>query len=166
MEDWFSRDIQNAILKDLYEVYPTAKKITDIAESIKHPADVVSKNVKYLEMSKLIYMWNGMLENQLSEFPALNNKGIDFLKQDGGLSAILNVQIVKLHSDTVNDLKNLLLHKLEQSEIPEEQKKKLLSKLNEYGDEATKHLLTKLLDAGIEKLPTLLNTLGLAGLFN
>ena len=45
--------------------------------------------------------------------------GIDFLTDDGGLSAILGVVTVKLHSDTIQAL---IAAKIDQAEISDSEK--------------------------------------------
>ena len=51
-------------------------------------------------------------------------KGIDFMMQDGGLSAILNTKIVKLHPDTIRDL---LQNRIQASSL--ENKEELIDKI-------------------------------------
>ncbi|OAM38321.1 hypothetical protein A7P99_03935 [Eikenella sp. NML120348] len=76
------------------------------------------------------------------------------------------MQIVKIHADTLNELKTILADKLNQSDLPEAEKAKLQEKLAEYGDVGIKHFITKLLDVGVQNLPKLISTLGIPGLFN
>lgn len=77
-------------------------------------------------------------------------KGLDFLADDGGLSAILGVVTVKLHEDTV---RQLISQKIEDSSLPEEEKRPLLQAVRELPGEAIKHLTTRLLDLGMDNLP-------------
>ena len=96
----------------------------------------------------------------------ITSRGIDFLRDDGGLAAILGVKTIKIHADTLSELKALLADKLNQSDLPEAEKAKLQEKFAEYGDVGIKHLITKLLDVGVQNLPKLISTLGIPGLFN
>jgi hypothetical protein len=88
-------------------------------------------------------------------------KGIDFLADDGGLSAILGVVTVKLHEET---LKELVAAKIDASDLPPAEKAKFLTQLRELPGETTKHLVLKLVDAGLENwhkaLPLLQGMLG------
>ncbi|WP_153705477.1 hypothetical protein [Eikenella exigua] len=121
---------------------------------------IVIRNICYLAGHDLI------LFNQTNLRLRITSKGIDFIQQDNGLSAILGVQTVKIHADTLSELKALLADKLDQSGLPEAEKAKLQEKLAEYGDVGIQHLITKLLDAGVQTLPQLISTLGIPGLFN
>ncbi|EIR5426104.1 hypothetical protein LW795_005216, partial [Salmonella enterica] len=40
--------------------------------------------------------------------PAITHKGIDFIRDDGGLGAILNVQTVKFHDSTITALEDII----------------------------------------------------------
>lgn len=76
-------------------------------------------------------------------------KGLDFLADDGGLSAILGVVTVKLHEHCPP----VISQKIEDSSLPEEEKRPLLQAVRELPGEAIKHLTTRLLDLGMDNLP-------------
>lgn len=82
----------------------------------------------------------------------ITEKGIDFLLDDGGLSAILKVQTVRLHNDTIVALEDLI----RVANISEDQKKGLISKLRELPEDAIKHLTLQLLTQGVLNLPNAL----------
>lgn len=88
--------------------------------------------------------------NQHSCF--ITEKGIDFLLDDGGLSAILKVQTVRLHNDTIVALEDII----RVANMPEDQKKGLISKLRELPADAIKHLTLQLLTQGVLNLPNAL----------
>ena len=186
---WIDRNLQNAILTFLakspsseskieefslahlwnsekHELQPDFDYLTNKFPDIKnqefsHWYQIVVCNFYYLHGHNLIE------RNQVaSNYYRITSYGVDFIEQDGGLSAILGIKTVKLHSDTVSELRNLLADKLDKSELPEAEKAKLQEKLAEYGDVGIKHLITKLLDAGVQTLPQLISTLGIPGLFN
>ncbi|ELH8606635.1 hypothetical protein Q8V93_000284 [Enterobacter asburiae] len=79
----------------------------------------------------------------------ITEKGIDFLLADGGLSAILKVQTVRLHNDTIVALEDII----RVANMPEDQKKGLISKLRELPADAIKHLTLQLLTQGVLNLP-------------
>lgn len=79
----------------------------------------------------------------------ITEKGIDFLLDDGGLSAILKVQTVRLHNDTIIALEDII----RVANMPEDQKKGLISKLRELPADAIKHLTLQLLTQGVLNLP-------------
>ncbi|MEL4885724.1 hypothetical protein N6P31_01340 [Pectobacterium betavasculorum] len=80
---------------------------------------------------------------------AITHNGIDFLLNDGGLSAILKVQTIRLHSDTIIALEDII----SVANIPADQKKGLISKLRELPADAIKHLTLQLLTQGVLQLP-------------
>lgn len=77
-------------------------------------------------------------------------KGIDFLADDGGLSAILGVVTIKFHDDAI---RQLVEAKILQSDAPEAEKQGLIQALRQAPADSIKHLTTRLLDAGLENLP-------------
>ena len=80
--------------------------------------------------------------------PNITNKGIDFIMADGGLGAILNIQTVKLHDETI---KNFWQEAILQSEPQENQKGWLKEKVKSVSL-AELFLLTKELVPFIEKI--------------
>lgn len=77
-------------------------------------------------------------------------RGLDFLADDGGLTAILGTVTVKLHDDTIREL---IAVRIEQSDLHPEEKAGLLTQLKALRGESVKHLTMKLLDAGLENAP-------------
>ncbi|KFC95711.1 hypothetical protein [Leminorella grimontii] len=80
---------------------------------------------------------------------AITHDGIDFLLNDGGLSAILRVQTIRLHNDTIVAIENLIAL----SSLPESEKASVVSKLRELPADAIKHLTLQLLTQGVMNLP-------------
>lgn len=156
---WVDRGMQKAILESLMEFYGQPISQMELGKfmwperqmnfSVQMPekqaqilgiiqdapdefADKFIKNIIYLNQHGLIEMeiigldiW--MLHIQIT------HKGIDFLQQDGGLSAILGVVTVKLHSDTIQAL---LSAKIDEAQIPEEEKGRLKIELGKIKDSA------------------------------
>ena len=75
-------------------------------------------------------------------------KGIDFIQQDGGLSAILNVQTIKFHRDAVVVLEDLIAL----SNMSDEQQAKAKSTLGELSTEALKTVVQAATTAGLSAL--------------
>lgn len=102
------RQLQYEILNILSEAYPSAttqvmNRVIELADE-----DKIIANLVYLES-------HGLLTSGLSNYSggdpiinsallAITHRGMDFLVDDGGLSAILGTVTVKLHADTVKDL--------------------------------------------------------------
>ncbi|MFP4752590.1 hypothetical protein, partial [Pasteurella multocida] len=80
-------------------------------------------------------------------------KGVDFLLDDGGLSSILGTITVKLHEDT---LKKLLLSKIENADLPKEEKTKIIKVVKNLGNTALEQVVANLVDIGFENLPKLI----------
>lgn len=86
----------------------------------------------------------------------ITEKGIDFLEDDGGLSAILDTFTVKIHEDT---LRQMLEAKIQCSEAAPADKQGLIDALRALPGESIKHLTMKLLDLGLEKAPDMIQLL-------
>lgn len=84
-------------------------------------------------------------------------RGLDFLADDGGLTAILDVVTVKLHDDTV---KELLTQRINESDLPSAEKGLWLEALQKLPAETTKHLVLKLLDLGLAEAPRAIGAIG------
>lgn len=151
------RNLQFQILERLKQTYPFPMNVDariffeDIAGSVGN--DTLIANLLYLEEHGLLK--SGLIPTaQRTYGPAhtgliITAKGIDFLEGDGGLSAILNCVTVRIHDETLARIAKFL----EQSQLPEDQKKELLSRLRELPFDATKHLVCKLLDVALDKVP-------------
>ncbi|OTG60974.1 hypothetical protein B9T36_00740 [Acinetobacter sp. ANC 4204] len=86
--------------------------------------------------------------------PAITEKGLDFLQNDGGLSAILGVVTVRFEADTIRTILQL---KVDQSDLSPADKQKLRSVLQELPAENIKHLSTKIVDMGWDGLGSLMS---------
>ncbi|WP_282361245.1 hypothetical protein [Pseudomonas sp. PS01300] len=144
------RALQYEILTALAAKYPG--QIGNPYEIGDDP-DATTKNIYYLAEHGLIRAKFSKELSALIQKPylaSITSAGLDFLADDGGLSAILGVVTVKLHEDT---LRQLIAAKIEASALPEAEKRPLLQVVRELPGEAIKHLSTKLLDLGLENLP-------------
>lgn len=143
------RELQRRILKGLAEIYPSAAQ--SLLKDLSADTDAGIANLVYLRE-------HGMVSGELVRLQShirpgkqkITAKGLDFLADDGGLSAILGVVTVRLHQDTI---RLLVTQKIEDSDLPEEEKRPLLQAVRELPGEAIKHLTTKLLDLGMDNLP-------------
>ena len=86
--------------------------------------------------------------------PTITEKGLDFLQDDGGLSAILGVVTVRFEADTIRTILQL---KVDQSDLSPADKQKLQSVLQELPAENIKHLSTKIVDMGWDSLGSLMS---------
>lgn len=76
--------------------------------------------------------------------------GMDFLEQDGGLSAILGVVTVRMHQDT---LRELLHARVSASELPPEEKATVLERLKSLPAKSIEMVSEKLLERAIDNAP-------------
>ncbi|KFG94396.1 hypothetical protein GQ56_0126425 [Burkholderia paludis] len=153
------RDYQRELLTMLAESYPRSHDIRQLFSTMDDDAmQRYAANLVYLEEhgladSAIKYGLDGHMSSGL---PRITAKGMDFLADDGGLSAILGVVTVKLHEDT---LKELIGQRIAESDLPTPEKSRLLDQLKSLPGEAIKHLTLKLVDAGLSNWPMALNAL-------
>ncbi|MCQ9120940.1 hypothetical protein [Rodentibacter pneumotropicus] len=159
------RNIQREILHTLYETYPepnfhafysvTKDSSKVMGTSIKYcyphcSSEQLKINLFYLQEHNLVE--NAVRPSASGYYVDMNNarlthKGVDFLLDDGGLSAILGTVIVKLHEDTI---KQLLIAKIEKSALPEQEKSSLLSGIKNLSGKALEQVVTNLVDLGFD----------------
>ncbi|MEB7619117.1 hypothetical protein [Klebsiella aerogenes] len=147
--DKFDRSIQRETLQLLYAAYPnelTSYQMDEI-ERLYPDMDSLTANLLYLHQHQLIV--SGLKPSTdgyvMVNRPAITHRGIDFIRDDGGLGAILNVQTVKFHDSTIIALEDIIRI----ANIPEEQQKGLISKLRELPAETIKHLTLQLLTPAV-----------------
>ncbi|MDR0478313.1 MAG: hypothetical protein LBH31_00615 [Burkholderiaceae bacterium] len=109
-------------------------------------------NIAYLAEHGLVDKWGEFSVDMQPIFvpPTLTYKGMDFLADDGGLSAIFGVATIRIHGDTI---KELLDAWIEASAASQADKRRLKSALQSLPAAATKHLAMKLMDMGIAAAP-------------
>lgn len=142
------RELQLALLEELKVFYPRRS----------HSAYHLNGYTQADCIDQLMYLEElGLVESGISFSPLNGNgtstqakitaKGLDFLEEDGGVGAVLDVVTVRLHEDT---LRQLIEAKVQASNLPEEQKSGILKALREAPGETTKQLIAKLVDLGME----------------
>jgi hypothetical protein len=155
------RDLQRAILQRLADVYPGLA--TTLIPELNTLADeeTLIGNMLYLEEHDLIvsgisrYLEGRAMIN--SSKLKITARGLDFLADDGGLSATRGVVTIKLHDDT---LKSLIESKILASDLPQPDKNRWIDQLRTLPVDATKHLTLKLLDLGLSNAPAALAAIG------
>lgn len=153
--DKFDREKQKRILQKLYDLSPFVMDNDEYDEFCKlfEDENTFLANLLYLEGHGLIESGVTLAHNEadinLSKL-TLTHKGIDFIRDDGGLGAILNVLTIRLHGETLDELEKII--NSSQVKSPEE-KKKLISQLRSLPGDAIKHLTLQLLGKGLESLP-------------
>ncbi|HBP4622255.1 TPA: hypothetical protein L6A42_03770 [Pseudomonas aeruginosa] len=145
------RSVQRAVLDRLADAYPRQVDFDDLADLFDENEDM-TWCCKYLHEHGLVRasITGHMNGPQEVLHVGITAKGLDFLEDDGGLSAILGVVTIKLHEDLI---RQLVESRLLQAELPDAEKQGMLQALKQAPADSIKHLTTRLLDAGLENLP-------------
>jgi hypothetical protein len=145
-----SPEKQRDLLLQLKEFYPgPASFRVDNEDETRE----VAANLKYLEEHGLciagvkVYADGSSIQLGASY---ITHKGLDFLADDGGLSAILGVVTVKLHADTIRDL---IAAKIEATAMPAEEKSALKQRLAALSQKALEAVTADLVRTGLNHLP-------------
>lgn len=80
----------------------------------------------------------------------ITERGLDFLADDGGLTAILGTVTIRLHDDT---LRALLRQRVAQSDLPMAEKETIADHLKSVPGEVLSNLATRFLEEGLTRLP-------------
>ena len=152
--DWLDRNLQHKFLSELYKVYPDSitydyyinaaiAQTTGVIEAEEDALFVLkqSANLQYLAEHGLVVFGDKTFITAIVKITA---KGIDFLMDDGGLSAILGVVTVKLHSDTIQAL---IAAKIDQAEISDSEKSWLKKEFGKIKDTALSTLTENAINA-------------------
>lgn len=145
------RDLQLQILNRLAEAHPFGGDIDDLINS--NDEETIASNLKYLSDHRLINhdAISISVDNCISfGHTEITHHGLDFLSDDGGLSAILGVVTIKFHEDT---LKALLESHVAKSDLDQPSKNRLIAGIRSLSADSIKHLTMKLLDSGLDSLP-------------
>lgn len=156
------RELQKRLLEESAKSYPGWMKRETWNEQFDNlDDDVIAANLVYLNqhglMDKSVSMGSGGDYTFNLGGLRCTEAGMDFLADDGGLSAILGTVTIKLHEDT---LQHLIAAKILGSDLPAEEKNKLVTGLKGLSGEATKHLTMKLIDEGLAHLPRAIEIVG------
>lgn len=148
------RQLQKELLEKMSSTYPQHYALDKDYAYGSSEYRRVTTNLFYLVQHGLIEPCSlmktsgfGGYSNLQIECPTITHKGMDFLADDGGLSAILDVVTVKFHEESI---KQILEARISESDLPPEHKKSMLHSLQELPAESIKHLTLKLLDKGFD----------------
>lgn len=153
------REMQLAILTELSEVYPASIRMD---EKYEFGTDIYRKfvaNLAYLEAHKLISEKSILMPNTYGDYNAIPNisaithTGMDFLADDGGLSAILGTVTIKFEAE---QFRTILESMILSSNLPTERKQTMIDTLRELPAESIKHLTTRIVDVGWDNLDSLM----------
>lgn len=151
------RDLQRQVLKSCADIYPqAADPMKLLAACNVEDFEPFMANVAYLAEHGLV---DCKLLRNMNGPPALGNcmitaRGLDFLADDGGLTAILGTVVVKLHADTIRDM---LLAKAEASALPAPEKSALRKQIEALPAAALQAATTRLAQEGLSHVPDLVH---------
>ncbi|WP_331693517.1 hypothetical protein [Pandoraea sputorum] len=147
------RAYQYELLQKLAENYPLE---TDVDTLCPDGDDESNRryqaNMVYLEQHGLVdaAIQFGIDGHASYGWPSINARGMDFLADDGGLSAILGVVTVKLHADTIKDL---IEARIDASAASPAEKSALKKHLSTLSSEAMKTVAKSLVETGLKHVP-------------
>lgn len=156
-----NRELQHQVLLELRDRYPESTIISELflSESQNNRQELAAVTC-YLTEHGLISDESGAVPTPswyLIELPMkITARGLDFLEQDGGLSAILGTVTVKLHADTIRDM---LEAKIMDSPLTQADKKRFVDTLKELPGEALKTFTNKLVELACENPQAVFTTL-------
>ncbi|MFE0015275.1 hypothetical protein ACFWXH_10550 [Mesorhizobium sp. NPDC059054] len=151
MGELLDRGIQLELLEILAGNYPQQMLMNQLPD---HQGNVNAVNLAYLEQHNLIAVnWYSSMQGRQPVSAVINARGLDFLQNDGGLSAILGVVTVKLHDDTI---RKLLIDKIENAEGDKSVKTQLIDKVKSLPADALGTVVTKTMEAALGAAPNLL----------
>jgi hypothetical protein len=154
------RATQRETLRILAEHYPV--RVAKNRELAYLNVDRIDALLGYLEQHKLIECtWFASLEKPSVQTARITAAGLDFIADDGGLSAVLGVQTIRIHEDSI---KALALQAIEASPEPEQKKGILREALEKAPQEVIKTLASEAVKAGLkhapDAMPMILRVLG------
>lgn len=158
------RALQKIVLEDAAVKYPEALFPITVAEcfwklyprapeDLEDELDIMELHLRQQRLQPLMTTLSYLEERGLiitevtscaaTPYVTITADGLDFLEDDGGLSAILNTVTVKF--DT-NNLRSIIEAGILKSSLPDEQKSSLKSKVKELPGTALEKLTSKMLD--------------------
>lgn len=158
----FSRPFQLELLKLLAKYYPDSpekSEVIELMQSYDIPQNGYAANLVYLFQHGLIerpFIPSSTDDGDDFVFTLHNmvitEKGIDLILDDGGLTAILSVQTIRIHADTMNQLESII----SSLDIPEAEKTGLKAKLRELPASVLTQLMNDLSLKAVLSLPSAL----------
>ena len=153
------REMQLAMLTELSEVYPSQ---VNLSEKYNYGTDEYYKfiaNLAYLKDHRLISEKSLLVSKSMDgdifhpHLASITHLGMDFLADDGGLSAILGVVTIKFEAE---QFRIILESMILSSNLPAERKQTMIDVLRELPAESIRHLTTRIVDVGWDNLDSLM----------
>ncbi len=147
------REYQRQLLCVLRDAYPNWVDLDDLPEHSAQRA-----NLLYLAEHGLVKVRDIriMQDPTRVDRPRITVEGLDFLEDDGGVSAILRTVTVKIDPD---DLRSMMAARIEASELPDEEKSSLMHAIRSLPARALQDLTTRLVNEAVARWPDALQLL-------
>ena len=158
------RALQRRLLELMREAFPNS--IYEFPTEMGDLNGPVFENLSYLAGHGLCegHLQIGMDGHRSFGGVSITVAGLDFLADDGGLTAVLGVVTVKFHADTIREM---LAAKVDASSLPEEKKSAWKKAINSLSSMTLQAASKDLITAGIDHVPGGLSwiehLIGLAG---
>jgi hypothetical protein len=147
--EFIDRELQRGILTRLADTYPKMADVGSVFGSVSKPIMV---NLSYLEEHGLLTTsWI----NRRDDFPTgarISARGLDFLADDGGLTAMLGILTVR--SDE-RQLKQILIDRVNSSNEPKDIKTRLIETIRGLPADLTKEAMVEAAKSGLEQIPNI-----------
>lgn len=156
------RELQKRILETMREAYPGIANgvalidlLPEAVGSKPQRGQIIATNLAYLHehgLAETAIQISSDGKNHASFGRSkITARGLDFLADDGGLSAILGVVTVRLHADT---LRELLINRVEaDASLPVTEKSGLRAAIKRLPEASLQEAAKYLVKAGLEHLP-------------
>ena len=154
------REMQLEILQELSDIYPNSM---DLSKKYPKGSEFAAKyvaNLAYLQDHGLISHRSVLVSDTHGDYSsqasagAITHRGIDFLADDGGLSAILGVVTIKFETEQFRSLiESLVLA----SNLPSDQKQSMIDAIKELPAESVKHIAGRLMDSSWDNFDSLMS---------
>lgn len=140
------RERQRIILEGLRSAFPRTVYREDMMKFATRMGEL-EWHLAYLEDHGLVEArWTPTMGKTHLSNARITSKGIDFLADDGGLSAVLGVVTVRLHEDSV---KQLMLAKIDASDADPSVKGELRDTVTKLPAEALRSVVMRVLDSAL-----------------
>lgn len=143
-------ELAREILEFAESEYPNPYAVDEL--NGQRGKDLVTATAHYLVEHELL---EGTCRNRMGTIDSyadvrLTARGVDYLSNDGGLTAELGVMTVRLEAESIRDL---VMARAELAGLPNHEKNLLRAQLEELPKEALQHLSKRLIDAGLAAAP-------------
>lgn len=153
------RTLQRKLLEELREHYP-APYFTSRMDHLHADHSHLMVNAAYLIEHDLLDGQIRMTSTGRGDFMptqlVLTAKGLDFLEDDGGLTAILGTLTVRLHADSIRDL---LTARIEAAELEDSVKSQLISEVKSLPAKGLEAMIGGLAREGLARMPNAIHWL-------